>query len=153
MSEAISFTASTTAIPSNTLSGPILSPVRTQVQSVTPRPVGSIVSRPYVLGFTMPMNGRKQPNGMPTFMMATLHNNVSTFVEPVANTFSPLQGLGSAVNNLGQNIQPPVGGFSSQLPIFTNNYLAVIRQQMDKSNHEMVNMLTQHMGAIFNPLI
>jgi len=28
-----------------------------------------------------------------------------------------------------------------------------LRQQMDDSNHEMVNMLTQQIGIVFNPLI
>lgn len=29
----------------------------------------------------------------------------------------------------------------------------VLRQQMDEGNHDMVNMLTQQMDTIFNPLI
>jgi hypothetical protein len=28
-----------------------------------------------------------------------------------------------------------------------------LRQQMDESNHEMVNLLTQQIGTVFNPLI
>lgn len=28
-----------------------------------------------------------------------------------------------------------------------------VRQQMDESNHEMVNALTQQIGTMFNPLI
>jgi len=28
-----------------------------------------------------------------------------------------------------------------------------LRQQMDESNHDMVNMLTQQIGTFFNPLI
>jgi len=39
------------------------------------------------------------------------------------------------------------------VPPITNNYAQVIRQQMDESNHDMVQMLTQQMGAVFNPLI
>lgn len=31
--------------------------------------------------------------------------------------------------------------------------MAVLRQQTDESNLEMVNMLTRHMGTIFNPLM
>jgi hypothetical protein len=31
--------------------------------------------------------------------------------------------------------------------------LVALRQQMEDSNHEMVNMLTQQIGTIFNPLI
>jgi len=29
----------------------------------------------------------------------------------------------------------------------------LLRQQMDESNHEMVNLLTQQIGTVFNPLI
>ena len=29
----------------------------------------------------------------------------------------------------------------------------MLRQQMDESNHEMVNLLTQQIGTVFNPLI
>lgn len=35
----------------------------------------------------------------------------------------------------------------------TNNFAAVLRQQIDESNHDMVQMLAQIMSAIFNPLI
>lgn len=36
---------------------------------------------------------------------------------------------------------------------FTTSFAAVLRQQIDESTHEMVYMLTQKMGTIFNPLI
>jgi hypothetical protein len=35
----------------------------------------------------------------------------------------------------------------------TNTSVLAIRQQMDDSNHEMVNMLTQQLGTVINPLI
>ncbi|XP_050909779.1 uncharacterized protein LOC127123621 [Lathyrus oleraceus] len=35
----------------------------------------------------------------------------------------------------------------------SNTSIAVLRQQMDDSNHELVNMLTNQMGIIFNPVI
>jgi hypothetical protein len=35
----------------------------------------------------------------------------------------------------------------------SNTSVAVLRQQMDDSNHELVNMLTNQMGTVFNPLI
>lgn len=96
-------TASTTTILSNAQSGPILSPpVRMQGQPVTPRPVGASSFRPYVTWFTMPMSGRKQPYGMPTSMMANLHNSASPFTDPTTTIISPLQGSGLEVNNLGQ---------------------------------------------------
>lgn len=59
VSEAIPSTASMTTIPSSTHGGPILSPVRMQGQPVIPPPVGSCAFRPYVTGFTMPLNGRE----------------------------------------------------------------------------------------------
>lgn len=52
-------------------------------------------------------------------------------------------------------MQPLFGmGFGSQaMPTFTINYVMAMRQQMDESNHDMVNLLTRQMGIIFNPLI
>ena len=38
-------------------------------------------------------------------------------------------------------------------PIITNTSVNVLRQQMDDSNHEMVNMLTNQMGNVFNPIV
>ncbi|XP_050915750.1 uncharacterized protein LOC127130832 [Lathyrus oleraceus] len=35
----------------------------------------------------------------------------------------------------------------------SNTSVAVLRQQMDDSNHELANMLTNQMGTVFNPLI
>ncbi|XP_050919279.1 uncharacterized protein LOC127136800 [Lathyrus oleraceus] len=35
----------------------------------------------------------------------------------------------------------------------SNTSIAVLRQQMDDSNHELVNMLTNQMGTVFNPVI
>lgn len=37
-------------------------------------------------------------------------------------------------------------------PLTTNSLLAV-RQQIDKSNYDMLNILTQQIGSVFNPLI
>jgi hypothetical protein len=39
------------------------------------------------------------------------------------------------------------------LPPLTTDSMNVLRQQMDESNHEMVNLLTQQIGTMFNPLI
>lgn len=65
---------------------------------------------------------------------------------------SPLQGSNSGVN-MGRNSQPLGMGYSTRTPNLTNNSAAVIRQQMDKSNHDIVQMLAQTMGTILNPLI
>lgn len=100
VSRAIPSTTSMTTIPSSTHSGLILSPVRMQGQPVTPPPVGTGAFRPYVTGFTMPLSGREHLYGMPTLMMENLHNATTTFADPLVNMFSPLQGSGSAVNNM-----------------------------------------------------
>ena len=38
------------------------------------------------------------------------------------------------------------------LPL-TNTSVAVLREQMDDRNHELVNMLTNQMGNVFNPIV
>ena len=103
-----------------------------------------------ILGYNT-VNGREHPYGMSTSVMASLHNSASTFNDPLVSTFSPLQGSGSGINNLGRNTQPP--GFATHLPAITTNFVAVLRQQMDDSNHRMIGVLAQKMGAIFNALV
>jgi len=39
------------------------------------------------------------------------------------------------------------------LPTLTTDSMSLLRQQIDESNHEMVKLLTQHIGGTFNPLI
>lgn len=70
----------------------------------------------------------------------------------MVNASSPLQGSGSGVNNLGRS-QPLGMGLHTQMSNLTNSSAVVLRQQMNESNHEMVQMLAQTMGTIFNPLI
>lgn len=65
---------------------------------------------------------------------------------------SPLQEAGSRVN-MGRNSQSLGMGYFTRMPNLTNNSAAVIRHQMDESNHDMVQMLAQTMGTILNPLI
>lgn len=113
-SEAIPSTMSTTTTLSNAYIGPILSPVRMQGQQMILILVGSSAFRLYATGFTMPLNGREQPYGMPSSMTKNLHNTTTTFVGPMVNTFSPVQGSGSAVHNLGQINPPPRMRFSTQ---------------------------------------
>lgn len=152
--EATPSTSSMKDIPSSIHNRLILSPMSMQGQPVTPPSVGTGSFRPYVTGFTMPLNGREQLYGMPTSMIENLHNATSTFVDPLVNMFYPLQGSRPAVNNMSRINQTPGVGFSAQLRLnFTTNSTTVLRQQMDKSNHEMVHMLAQQMGTIFNLLI
>ena len=35
----------------------------------------------------------------------------------------------------------------------SNETLAVLRQQIDHSNHEIINTLTNHMASILNPML
>jgi len=73
---------------------------------------------------------REQPYGMPTSMMANVHNSVSTFADqanlfPIHNVHSP-----STSSIFGRNT----------LPTLTTDSMNLLRQQMDESNHEMVSL-------------
>ncbi|KEH40930.1 hypothetical protein MTR_1g037660 [Medicago truncatula] len=93
--------------------------------------------------FIMPMTTREQPYGMPTSMIASFHNNASTFADhPIPFTpYNVNSPSGSSV--FGQNAPPAL----------TIESMIFLRQQMDESNHDMINMLTQQIDTIFNPLI
>lgn len=103
----------------------------------------------------MPMLGREQPYGMSTSIMENLHTIPATFADNAVKTYSPILASGSDIGNHGQTMSSQMGmGFSSHaMPMFTTDFIKAMRQQMDKSNHDMVNTLTQQMGTIFNPLI
>jgi hypothetical protein len=83
---------------------------------------------------------RNQPYGMPSSFMAGLHTNPSSF----SGSFNVMH--------------PPFflpGGFpgSNHQQTLTNASLMALWQKMEDTNHEMVNMLTQQIGTLFNPLI
>lgn len=111
---------------------------------MSPRPIMATEARTFVTNFIMPMLGRDQPYGMPTSMMAKLHTNSATFANNVANTYSPISAYGSTIGNQGRTIPPQMGmGFGShEMSTFTMNFVMEMRQQMDESNHDMVNTLT-----------
>src|ERR1044072_1636782 len=70
--------------------------------------------------------------------------------------FNPYQGSGSAIHsNFRQNPSQAGFGFNQNafLPPITNNSVQVLRQTMDESNNDIVNILTQQIGDVFNPLI
>jgi len=76
-------------------------------------------------------------------MITNLHNSVSAFVEK-ANAFTM------------HNIHSPLSSSSfgrNTLPPLTTNSMNLLRQQTYESNHKMVNLLTQQIGTVFNPLI
>ncbi|KAK2449663.1 hypothetical protein QL285_008835 [Trifolium repens] len=105
---------------------------------------GGISSSTFALPFSQYMaqgSSRNYPYGMPTSMMQGLQTSASLFTESAPGVFVPNNQIvsGSATRNGN--------------PSLTNNALNALRQQMDESNHDMVNMLTQQIGTVFNPLI
>jgi len=85
---------------------------------------------------------KDQPYGMLTSMMEYLHNNPA-FIEhtnpfTLFNTHNP-----SSSSVLGRNASPTL----------TTKCMLLFRKQMDERNHEMINLLTQQIGMVFNPLI
>ena len=146
VSEAVPSSAGSIPAVSMSQNAPSSSFRAQQMPVGTPPPVGN-TSRPFVTNFTMPLPGREQPFGMPTSVMANLHNSPVVYSDSMANMSSPLQGSGYGGNMSRLNQQP------LYMPAITNNSAQVIRQQMDESNHDMVQMLTQQMGVVFNPLI
>ena len=86
-------------------------------------------------------------------MMPGYQSTSSTAVASynVKNLNSPLQGSAPGGNNRGN--QNRVAPSQPLVPPLTNTSVAVLRQQMDDSNHELVNMLTNQMGNVFNPIV
>jgi hypothetical protein len=82
------------------------------------------------------------PYGMPTSMMQNMYSHPSTYSER-ATVRSPYQ-VGQTSNNNRVRVNQPT---------ITTDSLLSIRQQMDDSNHEMVNQLTSQLGTVINPLI
>ena len=145
VSQTMGDNSNTVSSVSTTSSGPIMTPHSLE----TPRPIMARTAEQYVPSFTSPM---RRTYGMSEFT-ANLHNSSSTlgsssaFGENLSLPFQTYQGLGPLS-------RPP--GFvlpSQAIPTFTSSSVAVMRQQMDESNHEMVHMLTQQMGTILRPLI
>jgi len=76
---------------------------------------------------------------MSSSFMTDLHTNPSSFSESLNAMHSPFfhPGVGFPGSNPQQTL--------------TNASLMALRQQMEDTNHEMVNMLTQQIGTVFNP--
>lgn len=70
--------------------GPPVDSLGTQGPPWTPPPKGNQLFRPYVSGFSMLVNDREQPFGMPTAIMKNLHNSTSTYAYPLVNASLPL---------------------------------------------------------------
>jgi len=86
---------------------------------------------------------REQPYGKPTSMMENVHNIASDFADQ-ANSFT--------MHNVRCPSSSSIFGRNT-LPQLTTNSMNLLRQQMDESNHKVVNLLTQKIGNVFNPLI
>jgi len=81
------------------------------------------------------------PYGMPLSLLQGLHTSPSTFSENVNVRLPHLFEPGKSVP------------FRTPQQCLTNASLAALRQQMEDSNHEMFNQVTQQIGTIINPLI
>jgi len=92
---------------------------------------------------TMHDLSRKQPFGTPTSMMASLHTNASMFADP-ANPFTLYNAHNPSSSSIFCRNAPPT---------LTTESMMSLRQQLDESNHEMINLLTQKIGTVFNLLI
>lgn len=141
--------ASTTAIPSMTVAlstlpdWTVLSPIP-QSHPVTPRPIMVIEVKPFITSSIMPMMGHDQPDGMPTSMMENLQTHPVTFADNITNTYSSIFASGSAIGNHSRTMPPYMGmryGSQAMLTFMTNSVMEM-RQQMDESNHDMINTLT-----------
>ena len=125
--------------------GTVIPPFTTGVPSTTSMPSTSASSnRPRLDDRNVNIQNvsREQPYSMPTSMMANVHNNASVFANQ-ANPFTMHNvHCPSSSSTFGRNTLP-----------LTTDLMNLLRQQMDESNHEMVNLLTQQIGTVFNPLI
>lgn len=92
---------------------------------------------------TMQNLSRDQTYGMLTSMMENFHKNASAFADH-ANPFTPFNTNSPSSSSIFPINAPPA---------LTTKSMMSLRQQMDESNHEMVNLLTQQIGIVFNPLI
>jgi len=135
----------TQSIPSSGTS-PALTSIGSTVMAQESSPAHAAVSITAPTSQALPVAGnlstyRSMPYGMPTSLMQGLHTSPSTFSENVNVSLPQLFDLGASVL------------FRAPQQSLTNASLAALWQQMEDSNHEMVNQLTQQIGTIINPLI
>jgi hypothetical protein len=126
--------------------GTVIPPFTAGVPSTTNMPSTSAPSnRPRLddRNENMQNVSREQPYGMPTSLMANVHNSASVLGHQ-ANSFTMHNVHGPSSSSIfGRNTLPPL----------TTDSMYLLRQQMDESNHKMVNLLTQQIGIVFNRLI
>ena len=150
VSEAL--TAGSTPTVAVTTTGPLPPFTGPRVPLGTPPPRGNPGTRPYVPpGFSTVGLNREPLYGMPTSELASLTNATSTVSDPLVSASSPLQGSGVGMANRSRT--QLLGGMSQVMHGLTNASTAVMRQQIDESNHDMVQMLAQTLSTVLNPLI
>ncbi|KAK2416752.1 hypothetical protein QL285_039119 [Trifolium repens] len=138
---------STTSQPTSSSSGegsPSPPPDSNAASITSTSPIPSVSSSGYIPGTTMPIT-------------TMAFHSVSSSFRPPPMVTNPLYGY----------VPTPTMGFHSiptseperytsprvtPTPLTTTSVLS-LRQQMDESNHDMVNLLTQQIGTVFNPLI
>jgi len=102
-------------------------------------------------GFLNLGTGRRMPYGMPTSLMQGLHTNPyassKSLNVQMPQLFNP--GVSVPFGTPQQSFTP----FGSPQQSLTNASLNMLRQQMEETNLEMVNLVTQQLGTVINPLI
>ncbi|XP_058725145.1 uncharacterized protein LOC131596500 [Vicia villosa] len=101
------------------------------------------LERPLFQGGIVPPPGFPQ-YGMPTSMMVGLHTNPSMYSDSMMAT-------GTSMNL--ESRPTWVGYMPQSSPSLNTTSTLSIRQQIDESNHDMVNAITQQIGTIFTPMI
>lgn len=135
-----------------------MSVVSVSSQGVTPPPhsenslFNPTIVRP-LFGFSMPNNNRDYLYGIPT-LMVDFHTNMSKYSDnAVATTplYNHQNASASTINNMGRLWG--ICYIPQTTPSLNTTSMMVMRQQINESNLELVNTITQKMGTIFNPLI
>lgn len=106
----------------------------------------------------LPMGNREYIYGMPITMMVGLQSNASTYTYntiAVIPPYNPYPASSSVMDNPSRMMLLPEG--SNYVPhtmsMLNTTFLMSMRKQVDESYHKIFNMLTQHIGTVFNPLI
>lgn len=82
---------------------------------------------------------------MPTAMMIGLNFTISMYAE---NEMTFLSSINPRLTSESIISNPDRGAQHQVMPTLTTSSLLSVRQHMDESNHEMVNMLTHHIGIV-----
>ncbi|KEH16546.1 hypothetical protein MTR_0151s0020 [Medicago truncatula] len=136
------------AIPTNTMAASTSRAIPTaSMATQTSQVMGNASSQ----GFFNLGAGRRTPYGIPTSLMQNLQTSPSGSSEslnvPMPQLFNP--GISIPFGTPQGSFTP----FGSPQQSLTNASLSALSQQMEETNHEMVNLVTQQVGTVINPLI